>query len=159
MIIIREEIEKRLDALTSIVSKFTDEQYWVNRSISCTDYGCSGYLNIRRPNGEWVKIRVSDHVASSHNRIFSEIMFSYDSNIDPNNAHLCEYLEQRICPENFKIVKTKHYTGQVKRFTYQADIVLKDYERVVERRIAKSGREVVVVEWDGFYFTEEIVRK
>ena len=155
---IREAIEQKLDALQSIINNFIDDSFWVNRSISCTDYGCSGYLNIRRPNGEWVKIRVSDHNATSHSRIFSEIMFDYDKKTDPNNAHLCEYLEQRIRPERFRVVKTLNITNSIKRHTIPADAEIKHYYRIVGRRVASTGREVIDVEYNDFYFTQSIER-
>lgn len=155
---IREAIENRLDILQAIVSNFIDDQFWVNRSVSCTEYGCSGYLNIRRPNGEWVKIRVSDHKASSHNRIFTEIMFSYDSNIDPNNAHLCEYLEMKIRPERFRTVRTLKVTDNVKRHTIPAGAEVKPHQRIVGKRIASTGREVVDIEWNEFHYIDSIER-
>lgn len=150
----------QVNNLLEIVRKFALPSSSITTAQSETDYGVSGYIHVtdfeREKN---FKFRISDHDATNKHRLETEFMLSvYSKAISIDNAHLCEAVERYMFPERFRTVRTKQYTGEVKRMTWPANYQLRDFERIVERRIAKTGREVVVVEWDAFVVTETIER-
>lgn len=150
----------QVNNLLEIVRSLALPNSSITTAQSETDYGVSGYIHVtdfeREKN---FKFRISDHDATNKHRLETEFMLSvYSKAINIENQHLCEAVERYMFPERFRTVRTKQYTGEVKQMTWPANYPLKDYERIVERRIAKSGREVVVVEWDAFFVTETIER-
>ena len=156
---IREKIDQQLNNLAQIIQMFVDEHFIVYQSISETDYGCSGYINVgNMKTGSWYKFRVSDHIASSHKRIFTEFMLQDNANISIENEALCNAVEQFVRPERFRLVKTLKITNTVKRHTIAADAEIKHYYRIVGRRIASTGREVIDVEYNDFYYVQSIER-
>ena len=156
----REKIDQQLNNLAQIIQMYTDENFSVQQSISETDYGCSGYLNVCNfATGNWFKFRVSDHVASSHRRIFTEFMLRFDAKISIENEVLCNAVEQFMRPERFEVVRTVKVTNNIKRHTVPADAEIKPHQRIVGKRIASTGRPVIDIEWNEFYIIETIERK
>ena len=146
--------------LMQIINLYRQPSWVVTTSQSQNDYGTSGYIYVSCYEREKTfKFRISDHDATNSVRLATEFMLNVNSNaINVENEYLCDRVEQFIYPERFRTVRVKQYTGEVKRMTWPAGYPVKDNERIVERRIAKSGREVVVVEWDAFVVNETIER-
>ena len=108
-------------------------------SVSQTEFGDSGYMFVFRPNGELLKLRVSDHGVENPERMKNEI---HNRIQDKDITNTIEQVERAIYPERYKETPSQYVTRR--ELEVPSEQVLPN-DKIVPRRTAPSGKELVSV--------------